>query len=608
MARPITSGKYAVPKEIDALKPLDIECFVKVVYTASQKVGSSKHYYVYTIAYIPDPRYPGKGKHSSGTSIGKIEGGKFIPNKEYRKLKSNGAKPQECPDDNKQNIEPSNLDEGEIARVTQASVNMKVKLRDIDLQIKNYGEYAMVLASTQSVLKRLEEHFNDSDARMIYALSVIYFIEQYTPASYIKDIYDQSILSNKWPTLAISENSVNEFIHLLGSHPAVCEEYSQSIIEDSSGLTAIDGHVILCCSRQNDLADYGNKYQKTGNKQINLLQAYDVESACSLASKAYEGGLPDKSSVRDMLMTYDFPEKTCFLVDMGFYSEEDMELYRKNGKHFVIPVPENAGISKAMLSNISFSDSFVYEKKDEDGLVHKDRILYRASTVKELENIYQNMLEEDTDRKNQAEAKRCNDTEEKPRKFYTRNIKRSDYPNDLVIMFRDSDMHDKMVAEFEAHIGTDADHTEERLAQLAPRFGIILLRCNFSKQKNGEKEIYCRYKKRWGIETHYNFVENTMHFCGLHESDYIAMQGLSFLTTTFGQVKSAFTRQMRSSSSYASRLSINECMAKAGRTKLAMHKDKKWYVSLTVKKNAEMLENMGVNIAQDIEKLNNHTF
>ena len=156
MARPITNGKYSVPKEIDALKPSDIDCFVKVIYSGSQNVGSSKHYYVYTAAYIPDPRYPGRGKHSSGTSIGKIEGGKFVPNKAYRELKANETKSLQGTD-NVQDTESSNLDEAETARVTQASVNMKVKLRDIDLQIKNYGEYAMVLASTQSVLKKLEK-------------------------------------------------------------------------------------------------------------------------------------------------------------------------------------------------------------------------------------------------------------------------------------------------------------------------------------------------------------------------------------------------------------------------------------------------------------------
>ena len=607
MARPVSNGRFAVPREIDALKPSALDCFVKVVYTNSQTTGAKKHFYVYESAYVSDPKHPNRGKHTSGKAIGKIEGDKFIPNKAYRELMGEGSKT----DDNLSELKSPELADAtneEIASVTQAAVNMRLSLKDIDLQIKNYGEYAIVLACTQSVLVGLEQVFSDSDARTIYALSVIYFIEEYTPASYLKDIYDQSILSNKWPTLAVSENSINEFLHALGSHPAVCEEYSQSLISNSSGLTALDGHVILCCSKQNDLADYGNKYSTLGNKQVNILQAYDVENACSLVSKAYEGGLPDKTSVQDILNTYDFPNKTCFLVDMGFYSEEDLGLYREGGKHFIIPVPENTGISKAMLSDIAFKGSFKYEKTDENGLTYQDVILYRMATVRELEDLYQQMLDEEAERKNQEEIAKCQGTDKKPQKHYSRKVKRSQFPDDLVIMYRDSEMHDKLVAEYESHIGTDAAHTEEKLAQLGPQFGIIILRTNYPQSSRIESKSYHKYKRRWGIETHYNFVENTIHFCGLHESDYTAMQGLAFLTTTFGQIKSAFVKKMRASSPYVKNMSIRECLAKAGRLKLSQHKDKKWYVAVTVKKTAEMVQEMGVDIAEDVRRLNDHTY
>ena len=607
MSRPVTSGKYAVPKEIDDLKPSDMDCFVKVVYTGSQITGSNKHFYVYTAAYIPDPKYPNKGKHSSGKAIGKIESGKFIPNKTYLELKAPGFKPQD-PSEKYENTELADASDEDIARVRQAAVNMKLDLKNIDLQIKNYGEYAAVLACTESVLANLERYFSDSDARTIYAMSVIYFIEEYTPASYFKDIYDQSILSNKWPTLAVSENSVNDFLHALGSHPAICEEYSQSLINQSSGLTALDGHVILCCSKQNDLADYGNKYQILGNMQVNLLQAYDVENGCSLATKAYEGSLPDKSSVKDMLTTYDFPQRTCFLVDMGFYSEEDISLYSAEGKHFIIPVPENTDISKAMLSNITFSGSFEYEKADESYIIHKDTILYRTSTVKDLENLYQAMLSEEIERKNQAEIARCQGTDEKPKKYYPRRIKRSEYPDDTVIMYRDSLMHDKMVFEYESQIGPGSEHTYEKLAQLEPQFGIIILRTNYSWKTGVEKKVYCGYKRRWDIETHYNFVENTIRFCGLHESDYTAMQGLSFMTTVFGQIKSAFVKKINGASPYVKHMSIKECLAKAGRLKLSQHKDKKWYVTVTVQKTADMMAELGVDIPADLIKLNHQTY
>ena len=86
------------------------------------------------------------------------------------------------------------------------------------------------------------------------------------------------------------------------------------------------------------------------------------------------------------------------------------------------------------------------------------------------------------------------------------------------------------------------------------------------------------------------------------------MQGLAFLTTTFGQIKSQFVKRLRASSSYVKHLSIRECMAKAGRLKLSQHKDKKWYVAVTVKKNADMMSEMGVNLAKDVQQLNDHTY
>ena len=62
-----------------------------------------------------------------------------------------------------------------------------------------------------------------------------------------------------------------------------------------------------------------------------------------------------KISVQDLLNSFRFPTKTVFLVDMGFYSEDDLGLYREDGKHFVIPIPDSVTISKAMRSSIIFS-------------------------------------------------------------------------------------------------------------------------------------------------------------------------------------------------------------------------------------------------------------
>lgn len=152
---------------------------------------------------------------------------------------------------------------------------------------------------------------------------------------------------------------------------------------------------------------------------------------------------------------------------MGFYSEEDLGLYCEGNNHFVIPVPENTSISKAMRSNLKFTGRFTYTKTDENGASYDDIIEYRESTVKELENLYQTMIDNETDRKNAEIIAACPKVE-KPNLIQHRKIQRSLYPDDMVIMCRDSDMREKMVQDFKEQIGTDKNHTEERLAEVAP--------------------------------------------------------------------------------------------------------------------------------------------
>lgn len=74
---------------------------------------------------------------------------------------------------------------------------------------------------------------------------------------------------------------------------------------------------------------------------------------------------------------------------------------------------------------------------------------------------------------------------------------------------------------------------------------------------------------------------------------------------TVGQIKAAFVKQMRSSSlSALKNASIKECLAKAGRVKLVQRQDKRWCVSMETKSKIELLQGMGVNVADDLKRLN----
>ena len=141
-----------------------------------------------------------------------------------------------------------------------------------------------------------------------------------------------------------------------------------------------------------------------------------------MTSKAYEGGLLDKTSVKDLFEAYTFPSKTLFLIDMGFYSEENMGLFRQDGKHFVIPAAENTIVNKAIRSSIIFDGEFIYEKKDDDGHLHNDIIKYKECNVKELENLYQEILIKEAECKTQESGEDCK-AGEKPKNFLSKKNK-----------------------------------------------------------------------------------------------------------------------------------------------------------------------------------------
>lgn len=92
---------------------------------------------------------------------------------------------------------------------------------------------------------------------------------------------------------------------------------------------ALDGHAVASASAENDLPEKGSKFRLTGEPQMNLLVALDVDAGTPLASRLYEGGAADASAVRGLLDRTPFRD-ALFLVDRGFYSAENLGHYLRH--------------------------------------------------------------------------------------------------------------------------------------------------------------------------------------------------------------------------------------------------------------------------------------
>ena len=573
MSRTVVTGKYVIPPEIQALKPKDISCTIKAIPNPT-KQGEARHYYVYENTYVPGEQ-PGKKKRVSVKVLGKIEGGRFVPNEYYQKLTRKTEQEKAAGKEGK-----SSVLSGEERRSAELAGAMNLKPEEADLQIGYYGEIAAVIGGTLSVLHQLENDFHVNDARQIYVMSLIFFLQEYVLPDFMQDLYEQSILSVRWPSLDLSEQGVRKFLKLLGQHHLVCEPFVQDALNQGSGMTAIDGHVHLLPPNQKDTADYGGMQKWIDDGSGWLLHAFDVQQKIPLASFACPDFRADTCTVQDFMEFHVFPADTCCFLDMDFYSEDNMELYREANRYFIIPVPEDTEISRAFRMNIRFTDSFIDERADIYGYPQKVSVMYRESTVKELESLFQQVSDQDT-----ASGPAWTSSE---------------FGGDRVIMYRDSELQHRMALAFWENSETDDRQTEEQLEKIKPFFGLMILRTNYTRTEADAASLYRRYKMRWTIKTRYRFLENTVQYCGLRREDYYELQGLSFLMVPFGQIQAAFEKQMRAS---GIDLSIRECLHIAGKLKVVQHTDHEWHVNRVDKPCADLLAAMGVNVAQDLKML-----
>lgn len=413
-------GNYSVPESIRKYKPKG---------TMVKRI--SDHYYVYEYSSVAGP--DGKRHTKMGKVIGSIkEGVGFIPNDNYN-----------C---------------------------------DAEISTLDFGEYAIVIANSQKTLTLLQECFNPMDALRIYAVSLIHFVQGFTYLKDINNYYEMSYLSLKYPDLKLGYDALCSLYDSLGRRQGNVLRMEEKLVASSSGQIAIDGHVIGCCSTENDLAEKGYKFSKIGEPQLNLLMAYDLGSGVPILSRIYEGSSPDKVSVKDLLAQVEL-KNMLFIVDRGFYSSENLELFSSQGNSYIIPLAKNLSACKEAVSSLEMTDRFVYQKGRKGSVVeYKEQLIdgHRVITYRDL---------------NESVAEQTN---------YLRHISQG-----------------------------NKSYTQENFNKLKDFMGVIVLQTSLTDKT--PQEIYELYKCRWAVETFYNYFKNKADYNSLYLHDYYKTQGLAFI-------------------------------------------------------------------------------
>ena len=330
-------------------------------------------------------------------------------------------------------------------------------LCDSEISTVEFGDYAISLANSRKTLSLLESCFNKGDAIHIYAIALIHFTQGFMHMKDIGTCYEMSYLALLWPGLKMGYDALEKLYDQLGRRQGGVLKLEEQLLQASSGEVAIDGHVIGSGSTENDMAEKGYKFWKLGEAQINLLMAYDVNTGMPLLSRMYEGGSTDGVSVKDLFRQVKL-EKMLFIVDRGFYSTENLELFTRDGNAYIIPLRKNHKACQQAVSRLDMPIRFIYQKGRKGSLVE------------------------------------CKDERIDGRRILT---------------FRDVDEATAEQTNYLRHIGTgDRSYTQEAFDQLKDYMGVIVLQTSISDKS--PQEIYILYKKRWQIETFYNYFKNRL--------------------------------------------------------------------------------------------------
>ena len=467
-------GDYSVPESIRQLKPRG---------TMVKRI--SGHFYVYEYTSYTDDQ--GKRHTKMGKSIGTIkEGVGFIPNSTFA--------------------------------------------RDSEISSLDFGEYAITIANSQKTLSLLKECFNPQDAVMIYLIAMIHFIHGFTYLRDIHNYYEMSILSVRYPSLKFGYDALSKLYDSLGRRQNNVILMEEKLIDACSRQMTIDGHVIGSESTSNDLAEKGYKFKKLGESQMNLLMAYDVNTGIPLISRIYEGGSADKVSVKDFLNQVELKDM-LFIVDRGFYSVENINLFSGNGNAYIIPLGKNLNTCRAAVHSLDMHDRFMYQKGKKASVVeYKDEIIdgNRVLTYRDL---------------NESAAEQEN---------YLRHMEQG-----------------------------DKAYTREGFEKARYFMGVTVLQT--SLEESSPKEIYELYKKRWSIETFYNYFKNKAGYNSLYAEDYYKTQGLAFIML----VSALIHREMENAIECIDGKTVSTCLLEARMVK-AHKRHNKWTVCNCLKKQTDL--------------------
>ena len=176
-----------------------------------------------------------------------------------------------------------------------------VSMCDVDL--KDWANVTLCDRLSQDVLLDLKKVYNESDALKLYCIAILRVCNPGIKDCELKEAYDNCFLSETYPEVALSRNTVCEFLNNVGKACSRIVKFMRLRTEavNMSHHLLVDGTLKTDTSKVNSLSDFSRKARLKGTRDISVLYAFDLEEREPVCSKCYPGNMLDATAYESFI-------------------------------------------------------------------------------------------------------------------------------------------------------------------------------------------------------------------------------------------------------------------------------------------------------------------
>ena len=243
------------------------------------------------------------------------------------------------------------------------------------VDLKEWANVMFCDAKFAYIQDELLRVYNRHDMLQIYCISVLRVCTPGIKDYELKEAYDTSFLSEIYPGVALSKNTVCEFLNNLGktcSRIAIFMQNRAAAVNMDHHLL-IDGTLKSDESKVNTLSDFSRKAKTKGTRDISVLFAFDLEAMEPVCSKCFPGNMLDLTAYGSFIRENGI-KRGIIVADKGFPASAAQDYFRDNPDlHYLNPIKRNSTLigTYAMLDFVGIlpgDGSITYRKEKCSGI------------------------------------------------------------------------------------------------------------------------------------------------------------------------------------------------------------------------------------------------